>query len=224
MSPTRSSSSKPARATAGSPATCCGPSPECARRCATCSSSAPPCCGPSNASGSRSNPPTRRSGPSPGRPRRRPGPSPARAGVRALDELPRSSSTAWCSPTSCSTTCRSASPSAPARGWAEVRVGVDDDGASPRCSSRRRRRARARRCHRGRRCRVGRGCRSARIEAWFAACGARCAAAAARHRLRRDAAGTRAAGAGGWLRTYREHRRGGSPLDGRARRTSPPTS
>ena len=60
-SPTRSSSSRPARATVAWRARCCAPRPRACARCGTCSSSVRPRCAPSSATASRWSRPTRRS-------------------------------------------------------------------------------------------------------------------------------------------------------------------
>ena len=124
-------------------------------------------------------------------------------------------STAWCSPTSCSTTSRSGSSSAPTTAGSRCASAADGDALveSARARGRRARRprptswsrdacpsARASRC----RPRSSSGCARAR---------SRCAAACSSSSTTpRPAPSSSSAAQHGWLRTYRGHDRGASPL------------
>ena len=124
-------------------------------------------------------------------------------------------STASCSPTSCSTTCRSGSSSDATARWSEVRVAVDgDDARRERSCPATSELAAEADLVRGRRARRRAACR----------CPPRSRAGCARARWRCgavvlvivDYAATGAElverGEAGWLRTYREHERGVAPL------------
>ena len=189
-----------------------------ARRCATCSSSAPKRCAPSSAScscSSRSRTRSARSMPDDDGRRRRPSPAtgPIATSLAELPAVPL---------TRCRPRERAArQPPVPRRGahrrrlvggagrrqsTATLRGGrrTGGDGARGRGRARRVRRG----AGRGARCRCPPACASGYAGARTCSRGV-----LGRRRLRRHRGGARSsAGKHGWLRTYREHERGASPL------------
>ena len=133
--------------------------------------------------------------------------------VTALDDLPAVTISAWCSPTSCSTTSGHVVERA-AGGWLEVRVDADDDGlrrgAGPGAA------VLAAEADLVAEARVVDGARAPgrgggprwleRVARCCAAARSCCSTTSTPCRSSRRAART-------WMRTYRAHQRGGDPLD-----------
>ena len=219
-SPTRSSSSRPARATAASRATCCAPSPTCARRAALRARRALRRAARRAARApARSSRPTRRSARRAARPPttrrcRSPALGPV---VAALDELPALAVDGVVLANELLDNLPFGIAECDRAGWDEVRVAVDDDGAFVEVlvPADRPTLARwvddvdapvaARRLP---------GCRSARSTRGSTAAAACCAAASCCSiDYVDDARRAASRAAASWLRTYRGHERGGDPLD-----------